>query len=535
MTDLLAREHVTVKEAARRRRKAARAQAAANRKARRAAVAERSATLFGPKGLPGPAGGRWSLVDKPVEYRATTNQACGIWPWVVGAGTPVIGTYLGQHVGTSAPVCFDPLSWFHRANLLSNPSAFVLGLPGLGKSTLIRKMVTGSIAGGVTPMILGDLKPDYAEQVALMGGQVVRLGRGQGHLNPLAVGALGSILPILKERGFDAEHERVKAEVLSRRLDMTASLLALVRKDRPVTDTEEAVIARALELLDADPAFGPGNPPLLADLLGLLSAGHADLLVMTESEGLPEYHTAVKPLRLSMRALIEGPLGTVFSKQTSQPIDVGATAVCVDVSGISAGDKRLKAAVMLACWSDGFGAIEAAHTLADLGLGPQRHFLAVLDELWQVLGAGQGMVERVDALTRVNRTMGLALLMITHTAKDLESLASEADIKRAMGFIERSGAVFCGGLPASELRKLESVVSFTSREVAQVSSWSAPGTFDVQTGQENPPPGRGHFLLKVGSRPGIPFVTRLTASEVAAGFHNTNKRFTAAGEGTAGA
>ena len=33
--------------------------------------------------------------------------------------------------------------WFQRANLISNPSAFVLGMPGLGKSTFVRRQALG--------------------------------------------------------------------------------------------------------------------------------------------------------------------------------------------------------------------------------------------------------------------------------------------------------------------------------------------------------------------------------------------------------
>ncbi|MBM4543067.1 hypothetical protein GS463_29895 [Rhodococcus hoagii] len=62
--------------------------------------------------------------------------------------------------------------------------------------------------------------------------------------------------------------------------------------------------------------------------------------------------------------------------------------MCVDISALSHGDTKLEAAVMAACWEDGFGAIEAAHVLADCGLREQLHFLATLDEFWRVLSGG---------------------------------------------------------------------------------------------------------------------------------------------------
>jgi hypothetical protein len=80
--------------------------------------------------------------------------------------------------------------------------------------------------------------------------------------------------------------------------------------------------------------------------------------------------------------------------------------VVFDVSSIDDNETDLQAAIMLACWSTGFGSIAVSNALADAGLEPRRHYVVVLDELWRVLRAGQGIVDRVDALTRLNRTRG---------------------------------------------------------------------------------------------------------------------------------
>ena len=44
----------------------------------------------GPRGWLGTGGGRASLVEAPPEWRATTVQVCGLWPWVVASGTPMV-------------------------------------------------------------------------------------------------------------------------------------------------------------------------------------------------------------------------------------------------------------------------------------------------------------------------------------------------------------------------------------------------------------------------------------------------------------
>jgi hypothetical protein len=85
-------------------------------------------------------------------------------------------------------VCGDPISWFTRAHLITNPSVFVAGKPGTGKSTLVDRMLLYVAGTGVTPLVLGDLKPDYTATVAWLGGQVIPIGRGVGgqHIHPAA-------------------------------------------------------------------------------------------------------------------------------------------------------------------------------------------------------------------------------------------------------------------------------------------------------------------------------------------------------------
>jgi hypothetical protein len=131
-----------------------------------------------------------SYVEAPPEWRGTTVQVCGLFPFSVGGGSPTIGVPLGRNLLTGATVCCDPLAWFQRAKLILNPSMFLLGLPALGKSTLVRRMVIGLAGTGTVPLVLGDLKPDYTSTVRALGGQVLRLGRGLGSLNVLDLGAL---------------------------------------------------------------------------------------------------------------------------------------------------------------------------------------------------------------------------------------------------------------------------------------------------------------------------------------------------------
>lgn len=489
------------------------------------------------RGYVGPGGGRMNVVGRPVEYRATTAQVAGLWPWSVGAGAPLIGTPLGSHLHTGAPVCFDPMNWFMRGSFITAPSLFVLGLNGFGKSSLVRRIVLGGVAQGITPLILADVKPDYRKLVEMVGGQVIDLGYGHGKLNPLAGGVLGSIVPLLDD--LPALQLQVTQELRARQVTLIAGLVELVRGAR-VRDYEETLISTALRILYREGSgFAPESPPIMEDLLEVVVGGGQELMLDAGADNAEEYHEATKGLRRSLRALTQGPFGAVFNGQTTTPIDTSSVAVCIDVSHIPTGDKKLKAGVMLACWADGFASVEAAHVLADGKLGPQRYFQVVMDELWQVLGLGDFMVDRVDELTRLQRGMATSLIMISHTIKDLQSLGSEAAIAKALGFLERARAKIFGALPPEEISRLDSTIPFTSAEEEMVTSWSAPQALTgeaLKPGQARPPaPGTGKFLLKIGEdrRPGIPFHMEFTVSEKESGIHETNQRFSEFTESTA--
>ena len=530
----------------RRRRAAQRDKARADARRYRAEQAERDPSQREPKwrrshrltrrGFEGAGGGAMGVVDPPPMFRATTVQACGLFPWVAGDTHPLVGTPHGRHLGSGATFCYDPTSATYVSRIQNTPSTFILGLPSFGKSTLARKMVAGEVAAGRTPLIFADTKGEYVKLIRELDGVVIRLGHGHGHLNPLAVGALGSIVPRLIEAGREDLAATVRADVLARRRRLVQGLCEIERGE-PLGQIERNILGRALRMLDEDPRFGPASPPLISDLSELIESAPAELVrrarVSARADDHDDYAATVRGLLATLDALLDGDLGTVFAGHTSAPLNLAdevPNAVCVDISALSAGDDKLLAAVMFACWEDGFGAVEAAHTLADAGLAPQRNFLTLIDELWRVLNAGPGMVERINATTRLTRTLGTALLMITHTVKDLESLDNAADIKKAKGYIERSGAVIVGALPRDEMAALDEILPFTAADRDMVSSWSTPGMRDPDSGREAASPGRGRFLLKVGTQrvPGTPFETILTPIEIENCWHDTDSRFAGA-------
>ncbi|CED90078.1 ATP/GTP-binding protein, partial [Actinomyces succiniciruminis] len=340
------------------------------------------------RGWLGRGRGSSSYVQAADEWRGTTVQVCGLWPYAIGTGTPMVGVPLGRHIHTGATLCCDPISWFQRAKLISNPSAFVLGKPGLGKSTIVRRMATGLAGYGVMPLVLGDLKPDYVDLIEALGGQVITLGRGRGYLNILDPGEAGEAAARLRQAGYSREAAQVLADAHGRRHTMVSALLTILRSSPP-TDREETIIDRALKYLDAH----HDGVPVLGDLLRVIQDGPAEVRAVALDRGDDaRYQAITENLEASLIGLVGGGrLGETFARPTTNPMRRDAPVV-YDVSAIDDSEMDLQAATLLACWSAGFGTVNVANALADAGLEPRRHYFVILDELWRALRAGRGMV-----------------------------------------------------------------------------------------------------------------------------------------------
>ncbi|MFF0339266.1 ATP/GTP-binding protein [Kribbella sp. NPDC004875] len=458
-----------------------------------------------PRGWPGPGGGYSTYLQAPQEWRGTTVQVCGMWPFSAGTGSPMVGVPIGRNILSGATMCCDPISWFMRAKLISNPSMFVLGKPGLGKSTITRRMALGLAGYGVMPLVLGDLKPDYKDLIEALGGQVIQLGRGRGHLNVLDPGESREAALRLTGKAREA----IQADAHGRRQTMVSALISIMRS-APPNDREETILDEALKVLDE--RFQ--GTPVLRDLLQVVQdAPDRVRNVALDRGSLDRYRQITEGLEASLIGLVGGGrLGEIFSEQTDNPMQLDRPVV-FDVSNIDDSETSLQAAVLLACWSYGFGAVAVSQALADAGLEPRRHYFVILDELWRVLRAGSGLVDRVDALTRLNRQRGVGMAMISHTMSDLLALQNPEDRMKAKGFVERSGMVICGGLPRAEMENLNEVVPMSGEEQNMLIGWQDPPAWDPATGKEAAPPGRGNFLIKVGGRPGIPVHVGLTTVE----------------------
>ncbi|MDQ0823347.1 hypothetical protein QFZ69_004226 [Arthrobacter sp. V1I7] len=213
---------------------------------------------------------------------------------------------------------------------------------------------------------------------------------------------------------------------------MVVSLITISRNNPPI-DQEQTILDRALRVLDE--SFD--GVPVLKDLLDVITAAPDELRQVALDRGdMTVYLQETRALEATLLGLTGGgKLGEIFSRHTTNQMRRDR-AVVFDVSSIDETETDLQAAVLLACWSYGFGTVNIANALADAGLEPRRNYFVVLDELWRALRAGKGMVDRVDALTRLNRSVGVGQVMISHTMSDLLALPAEEDRMKARGFVE---------------------------------------------------------------------------------------------------
>ena len=356
-----------------------------------------------------PYAGRAAHVTAAPEYQATTTQVCGLFPYVAGSGTPAVGTPVGRHQLWGEVVCLDPLAWL-RAGLVTNPGEFVLGQPGTGKSTLVKRQITGAVATGTRAIILGDTKPDYTLLTEHLGGQVIRIGRGLDRINPLDAGPLGAAL----RRMSGADAQALRWEVRSRRLSLLMALCTLIREAR-ITNAEEVILGRAIDLLDERnrrrPAHRhrrpgghrgrPGHPPLRRPRRhpGRVPRPGRRPGLHPRPAGHRQPGRGVRPAHLP--ADRPGRPGRQRGHQPGRR------------SRRQAAHRRDAVRLVLRV-RDGRRGGSAGRPAASRRGAPTS---AVMDELWRALRGAPGLVEYADSLTRLNRAKGMGTIMITHSPR----------------------------------------------------------------------------------------------------------------------
>src|SRR5882757_5908347 len=446
-------------------------------------------------GWPVPGGGRAPHVEGGTLYAGTSSQLCGLFPFAVSSGTSVRGVPIGRHLLTAEPVGLDPAEWL-REGLVSNTGVWVQGQPGIGKSAIIKRMITGLVAFGGVAVVPGDVKGEYSPLIEALGGAVWRVGRGLHALDPLRAelaAATGSA------------REQLAETIRVRRLSLLEALVSIVRRGE-VEVTERRLLGVALDAAVRAGATSSGRPePVVPDVLRVLSEGSDELRGIVASRDGAGYRRSVRELVNTLALLCDGTIRGIFDRPSTVTSDLGTPALSLDLSALNDDDDDALAAGMLCSWAWSTALVDSAAGVSG------RPVAVVQDELWRALRAAPGLVERSDRITRLNRHRGVISFQVTHSLDDLEALATAADRAKARGLVARNATLVLGGMAEQELDALRRITPLSEGEAALVTSWAASPTWVGGALH----PGRGKYLIKSGERIGLPVSLRLTPGEQA--------------------
>jgi len=486
-----------------------------------------------------PGGGRAPHVEGGALYAGTSSQLCGLFPFAVSSGTTVRGVPIGRHLLTAEPVGLDPAEWL-RQGLVSNTGVWVQGQPGIGKSAIIKRMITGLVAFGDAAVVPGDVKGEYSHLVEALGGAVYRVGRGLHALNPLDAGPLRDELAA----AVGTAREQLAETVRVRRLSLLEALVSIVRRG-DVDVTERRLLGCALDAAVKAGEYA-ANPeqPLVPDVLRALSEGSEELRSIVASRDIPGYKHAVRELVNTLALLCDGTLRGIFDRPSTVTSTLDSPALSLDLSALDDDDDDALAAAMLCSWAWSTAVIDGAKlhgrapktSLPSRASAPKtslpsrasalRRVAVVQDELWRALRVAPGLVERSDRITRLNRHRGVISFQGTHSLDDLEALPSETDRAKARGMMARNATLILGGMPEKEVDALRRVTPLTEGEAALITSWAASPTWVGGALH----PGRGKYLIKSGERIGLPVSLLLTPNEQA--LYDTDGVFSSSATGT---
>ena len=464
-------------------------------------------------GWPVRGGGRAGHVEAGARYTGTTSQLCGLFPFAISAGATVVGVPVGRHLHTAEPVGLDPAAWL-RTGLVSNTGVWVQGQPGIGKSSITKRLLTGLVGYGMAAVIPGDVKGEYTPLIEALGGAVWRIGRGRHALNPLDAGPLA----LAQQAATGTDRQRLAETIRARRLSLLEALITIVRRGE-ITVTERRLLGAALDTAvqagtaGADRA-GPAGQPVIPDVLTALTAGSPTLREIAAATDSPDYRRCARELANTLGLLCEGAIRGLFDRPSTVTADLDSPALSLDISALDDDDDEVLAAAMLCSWAWSAGLIDATATL-----GRRRNIVQVQDELWRALRVAPGLVERSDRITRLGRHRGVVSIQVTHSLDDLDALPTEADRAKARGMAARNAILLLGGMAEKELDGLRRIALLTTGEAALITSWAAPPSW--HTGSRHP--GRGKYLIKSGERLGLPIALTLTPTE--AHLYDTDQAF----------
>lgn len=439
-------------------------------------------------GLPGrrawssPLSGRCAGRARPTVFRADSGQLAGLYPFLDAACLPPVGAYIGWNTLTLQAFSAHPAAWVGEG-VTTNANVLVTGIPGAGKSALIKALVFRLMTFGVRTLVLGDLKGEYTALGRHLGADPVILGPGHpARINPLDAGPWLDRLPTGGQARADAWQQ-----VHRRRLTLLVALVG-VRLPRKLTPLEESALSWAIRACGRDGDGGPA-PTIPAVHQVLATAGGQGMRELG-LRSVADTMDKTEDLRHALANMMDGSLGGIFDGPTTAALDYLAPIQSVDISRLS-GRSEDTVAMVLACLSTwGQTAVDSSPGITAV----------VRDEVWRQLRF-PALVHKVDADLRLQRSQGTIQVLATHRLSDFEAVGAagsqEVAIARALvGSFDTRVQLAQDTAPLAMTRD---AIGLTDAECALISSWGHAH--------------RGRALWKVGRSGSFPVQLVLSAVE----------------------
>lgn len=366
-------------------------------------------------------------------HRATTANACAIYPLAVDPPLPCRGPIVGIDVTAgNSRFRFDPFAAY-EAGLVTNPNMLIAGEPGAGKSTLVKTLAARASRFGDRWIAICDPKGEYHALADNLGLTHIQLRPGGNErLNPL------------DPRGEDDPAERAA------RNTHTVTALAAAVLHRPLTPIEDAACGWATAIL----ARSPGEPTL-ADLAALLTHPTEPLAARANATG-DQLSRQVEEVTWAIGKLLDRQLRGMFDGPTTIRLDSDGPGVAVDLSAVGR-DPDALAVVMVAATSW----LQSALTRP----GPPR--MHILDEAWALL-ASERTARWLQACWKLGRAWGVANVAVIHRLSDLRSQADDgtATAKVAAGLLADTQTRVLYRQSADQAADAAELLALTATEIA---------------------------------------------------------------------
>lgn len=493
------------------------------------------------RGFAGRFGGRWGEVPQPAEWYSTSVQLCGLYPFGAGTSRPTDGAPLGRDMLVGTAVCTDHEA-LYRAGVISSPSMMLFGINGVGKSSTAQTILYGQNARGIALGLFDPMKGEHTAMARGLGCSVWEIGPGRNKdkINLLSSGPLGDAA-----RKIGGEVGKELDQLARDKSVQLVQLITRISRRVQLEDIEDAVLEAMVDTVRERSA-----KPITHDLLDVFTSPSERVLAVAGKRDVAGFHQRFERLGETLRSMMAGEMGQLLGGDDSVEFDTGNPAgFCFDTSAISPANTDLLSAAMLSTWSLGMDGIDAHWELAqyenrkadEAAAAGELYvprvvwggYSTLMDEFWYPLRACKGIVDRVDTLSRTNRSKGTAEMKITHSPKDLLSLPDADDREKARGLTERAGLLGLMSLTREDLIDLSRVKKLTEKEIDLVAGFNAAQSwggktkkrFRVVNGQTKkpPPPGAGKILLKVEERVGIP--VQMVQTNTQNTFHDTDTRY----------